>query len=122
MKRNRLNPYLIAVSGIDMVEIQCPHCEEGIELENDVFGLFVCPHCDEEFSWEDDDYDEEISNYEHKGFNNPLMAIVGLFIILVAVIVGFAFDTMVGVFAAVIIFGIGIGILSTTGIMALLSK
>jgi len=122
LKRNRLNPYFIAVSGIDMVEIQCPHCEEGIELENDVFGLFVCPHCDEEFSWEDDDYDEEISNYEHKGFNNPLMAIVGLFIILVAVIVGFAFDTMVGVFAAVIIFGIGIGVLSTTGIMALLRK
>ena len=105
-----------------MVLIQCPHCEEGIELEDDVFGLFVCPHCDEEFSWEDDDYDEEISNYEHKGFNNPLMAIVGLFIVLVAVIVGFAFDTMVGVFAAVIIFGIGIGVLSTTGIMALLRK
>ena len=115
-------PYVTAVSGSAMVEIQCPHCEEGIELEDDVFGLFVCPHCDEEFSWEDDDYGEEISNYEHIGFNNPLMAIVGSFIVLVAVIVGFAFDTMVGVFAAVIIFGIGIGVLSTTGIMALLRK
>ena len=111
-------PYVTAISGSAMVEIQCPHCEEGIELEDDVldylFALIVI-----EFSWEDDDYDEEISNYEHKGFNNPLMAIVGLFIVLVAVIVGFAFDTMVGVFAAVIIFGIGIGVLSTTGIMAL---
>ena len=122
LKRNRLNPYFIAVSSGAMVEIQCPHCEEGIELENDVFGLFVCPHCDEEFSWEGDDYDEEISNFEHKGFNNPLMAIVGLFILLVAVIVGFAFDTMAGVFAAVIIFGIGIGVLFTVGIMALLRK
>lgn len=42
-----------------MVEIQCPHCEEDIELEDGVFGLFDCPHCDEEFSWEDD---EDISN------------------------------------------------------------
>ena len=42
-----------------MVEIECPHCDEGIELEGDVFGLFDCPHCDEEFSWEDD---EDVSN------------------------------------------------------------
>ena len=38
-----------------MVEIQCPHCDEDIELEDDVFGLFDCPHCDEEFIWEDDE-------------------------------------------------------------------
>ena len=42
-----------------MVEIECPHCDEGIELEDDDFGLFDCPHCDEEFSWEDD---EDVSN------------------------------------------------------------
>ena len=34
-----------------MVEIQCPHCDEGIELEDDVFGLFDCPFCEEEFEW-----------------------------------------------------------------------
>jgi hypothetical protein len=34
-----------------MVEIECPHCDEGIELEDDDFGLFDCPHCDEEFEW-----------------------------------------------------------------------
>ena len=45
-----------------MVEIQCPHCDEDIELEDDVFGLFDCPHCDEEFAWEDDDNDEDVSN------------------------------------------------------------
>ena len=105
-----------------MVEIQCPHCEEGIELEDDVFGLFVCPHCDEEFAWEDDDYDEDVSNSGHKGFTNPLMAIVGFFILLVAVIVGFAFDSIGGVLVAVVIFGIGIGVLFTAGIMALLRK
>ena len=105
-----------------MVEIQCPHCEEGIELEDDVFGLFVCPHCDEDFAWEDDDYDEDISNSGHKGFTNPLMAIVGFFILLVAVIVGFTFDSIGGVLAAVVIFGIGIGVLFTAGIKGLLRK
>ena len=105
-----------------MVEIQCPHCEEDIELEDDVFGLFVCPHCDEEFSWEDDDYDEDISNFDDKGVNIPLIVIVGLFILIVAVIVGFAFDSIAGVLAAIVIFGIGIGVLFTAGIMALLRK
>ena len=42
-----------------MVEIQCPHCDEDVELENDVFGLFDCPHCDEEFIWK---ADEDVSN------------------------------------------------------------
>ena len=34
-----------------MVEIQCPHCDEDIELEDGISGLFDCPHCDKEFSW-----------------------------------------------------------------------
>ena len=34
-----------------MVEIQCPHCEEDVELEDGASGLFDCPHCDEDFSW-----------------------------------------------------------------------
>jgi len=42
-----------------MVEIQCPHCEEDIELEDGAFGLFDCPHCDEEFSWDDDEENSE---------------------------------------------------------------
>ena len=42
-----------------MVVIQCPHCEEDIELEDDVYGLFDCPLCDEEFIWEDHDNDED---------------------------------------------------------------
>ena len=36
---------------VNMVEIECPHCDEGIELDDDDFGLFECPHCDEEFEW-----------------------------------------------------------------------
>tara|TARA_B110000495_G_C22419395_1_gene265594 strand:+ start:94 stop:465 length:372 start_codon:yes stop_codon:yes gene_type:complete len=34
-----------------MVEIQCPHCEEDVELKDGASGLFDCPHCDKEFSW-----------------------------------------------------------------------
>ena len=45
-----------------MVEIECPHCDEDIELDD--FGLFDCPHCDEEFIWEDEDDEEDVSN-EH---------------------------------------------------------
>ena len=37
-----------------MVEIQCPHCDVDIELENDTSGLFNCPHCNDEFSWDSD--------------------------------------------------------------------
>ena len=44
-----------------MVEIQCPHCDKNVELEDGVFGLFDCPHCDEEFAW---GADEDVSN-EH---------------------------------------------------------
>jgi len=36
-----------------MVELQCPHCEEDIELDDDAYGLFDCPYCDEEFEWEE---------------------------------------------------------------------
>ena len=34
-----------------MVELQCPHCDEDIELEDGVSGLFKCPHCNEDFYW-----------------------------------------------------------------------
>ncbi len=35
-----------------MVEVQCPHCYEDIELEDEVYGLFECPCCGEEFEFE----------------------------------------------------------------------
>jgi len=45
-----------------MVEIECPHCDEGIELDNGDYGFFECPHCEEEFEWntENTDYHEEL--------------------------------------------------------------
>ena len=35
-----------------MVVVQCPHCNEDIELGDDNSGLFDCPHCDKEFEYE----------------------------------------------------------------------
>ena len=37
-----------------MVEIQCPHCSDDVELEDGASGLFDCPHCNNEFEFEDD--------------------------------------------------------------------
>ncbi|MBT7961409.1 MAG: hypothetical protein HN765_05665, partial [Euryarchaeota archaeon] len=41
-----------------MVEILCPHCEEEIELDDNVKGEFACPHCEGEFEWGMDEVDE----------------------------------------------------------------
>jgi len=43
-----------------MVEIECPHCEKDIQLDDGAFGLFECPHCEEEFTWNK----ESISDHE----------------------------------------------------------
>lgn len=34
-----------------MVVIQCPHCYEDVELENEASGLFDCPLCNNEFEY-----------------------------------------------------------------------
>ena len=34
-----------------MVVIECPHCNEDIEMDDDAFGLFSCPYCDNEYEW-----------------------------------------------------------------------
>ena len=44
-----------------LVEIECPHCEEDIELDDDEFGLFECPYCEDEFEWNPE------STNEHEG-------------------------------------------------------
>ena len=34
-----------------MAEIECPHCEEAVLLDDGVYGLFDCPNCNNEFKW-----------------------------------------------------------------------
>lgn len=54
MNRKLLKPYVNSMAGSNMVVIQCPHCGEDVELEDDASGLFVCPHCGKNFDWRGD--------------------------------------------------------------------
>jgi hypothetical protein len=45
-----------------MVLIECPHCEEHIELDDDAAGLFSCPHCEGEFEWGEEPPSSSVMN------------------------------------------------------------
>ena len=34
-----------------MVIIECPHCSEDLEMDDDAYGLFECPYCSGEYEW-----------------------------------------------------------------------
>ncbi len=34
-----------------MEPLQCPHCQNEIEIEPGSYGTFECPHCDKEFTY-----------------------------------------------------------------------
>ena len=76
MKWNRPNPYRRAIIGSTMVEIQCPHCEEDVELEKGGSGLFDCPHCNNEFEFIDT---QTTISYRPKGVVIILLIISLLF-------------------------------------------
>lgn len=67
-----------------MVTIECPHCDEELEMEDDAVGLFDCPYCSEEFEWgeeEEDDEDffegiDEVSPVKNRGKNTPKSILV----------------------------------------------
>lgn len=39
---------------MDMVVLQCPNCDEDMELDDSEFGLFSCSHCEGDFSYGED--------------------------------------------------------------------
>ena len=53
-----------------MVVIECPYCEEDIEMDDDASGLFDCPYCDQEFEWGTDE-EEVVSNKQRKLKRTP---------------------------------------------------
>ena len=64
-----------------MVEIECPHCEEEIALDDDASGEFVCPYCGGEFEWNvepevvlEPNWFQEYN--ESKGRSNPIFKII----------------------------------------------
>ena len=52
LNQNLLKPYANGITGNRMVVIQCPHCQEDIELEDGETGLFDCPYCNNDFNWD----------------------------------------------------------------------
>jgi uncharacterized Zn finger protein (UPF0148 family) len=34
-----------------MVVIECPHCNEDLEMDDGAHGLFECPYCKNEYQW-----------------------------------------------------------------------
>jgi hypothetical protein len=68
-----------------MVGLECPHCDEDIELDDDDFGLFECAHCEEEFTWENDDEainimpDDKISSSDLRYFI-PILIFIGIIV------------------------------------------
>ena len=98
-----------------MVEIQCPHCEEDIELEDETSGLFDCPHCDNEFSFGDDKF-TALHLYRRLQLFLSIGMIIGLAIIVIGVItfIGFAIFYDDGVY-----FGSGWWIFIPCGILAI---
>jgi hypothetical protein len=87
-----------------MVEIQCPHCEDDIELEDGVFGLFDCPYCNQEFEWEDD---ESLPS-------NPITIFVKIFLLSTSFII-------LAVFVILLFLGGGEAIVLTPYILLILS-
>jgi len=82
-----------------MVEIECPHCDEDIELDDDEFGLFECPYCENEFLWEQESNSIEIKPLAYFSISDlryfvPFAVLIGGFIIiglvLLWIILGFA--------------------------------
>ena len=52
LNQNLLKPYANGITGNHMVAIQCPHCQEDVELEGGETGLFDCPYCNNDFTWD----------------------------------------------------------------------
>ena len=111
--RNRLNNYSTAMTGVTMVEIQCPHCHEDIELKDGVSGLFDCPHCDKEFSW--DSASKWSLNNILKWINIVAMVIfvIGLILFLI-ILVNFWIDPPSGYDGLIIFVPIGMMIAGVT--------
>ena len=88
---NLLNPYHIVVFGRTVVVIQCPHCEEDVELEDGVSGVFDCPHCGDDFSYGDEEF-RELSLFQRSQLFMSTGVIIGLVVIAIGVItfLGFA--------------------------------
>lgn len=64
-----------------MVEIQCPHCDAVVELDDGASGWYSCPYCDEDFS-----HGEEVGYTELSFSPLQVLIITSLTILSIALI------------------------------------
>jgi len=77
-----------------MIEIECPHCNGDIELDDDDSGLFNCPYCDQEFLWgqESQIMDDNTSEYSSKSdYSHLVLPSILISVLLVILVFIFAF-------------------------------
>ena len=71
-----------------MVVIECPHCDEEVEMDDDSFGIFECPHCEMEYEWGEEADDTIHSNYSHSFNVEDIVSAVYSLLLLIIIIVG----------------------------------
>ncbi|RJU88472.1 MAG: hypothetical protein DWC07_07840 [Candidatus Poseidoniales archaeon] len=64
-----------------MVVFNCPHCSEGVEVDDEEKGHFGCPHCEAEFEWNGEQRRSSIGQQLLAGCSPPL------FFLLLAIVV-----------------------------------
>jgi|ETNmetMinimDraft_32_1059908.scaffolds.fasta_scaffold68307_2 endogenous inhibitor of DNA gyrase (YacG/DUF329 family) len=52
-----------------MVEVECPSCDETVDLGSPNSGTYECPYCDEEFEWEEEDDSWELEPFDREYFH-----------------------------------------------------
>ena len=109
-----------------MVVVECPHCDEDIELPDTAEGLFECPHCDEEFEWGDQSHQTDNGMVQSRdfwiGLLVPFLATCcGL--ALSVILVGDTLDVLLWVFLSILLcpmLALGIGVYGYTNTRPLL--
>ena len=89
-----------------VVLVECPHCNEDIELPDEAEGLFECPHCDEEFEWgrqSSQAYDPMIQSMDFWiGLIVPFLA-TGCGVVLSVILVGDTWDVLLWIFLSILL-------------------
>lgn len=71
-----------------MVVIECPHCDEEVEMDDDSFGIFECPHCEMEYEWGEEADDAIDRNYSQLFNVENIVAAAYSLLLLIIIIVG----------------------------------
>lgn len=75
-----------------MIIIECPHCGEHIQMDEQASGLFDCPHCSEEFEFGESSIPDATKELTISGVNNVVKLGIGsVFASLLLLLLGLVF-------------------------------